>query len=47
MEKGVHVVDKSFTNFDGNEWTQGDMVVKSYWYEQLQARNHSYLLQDD
>jgi hypothetical protein len=36
VEKGVHVVDKSFTDFDGNEWTQGDMVVRGYWYEQSQ-----------
>ncbi len=30
MEKGVHVVDKSFIDFDGNEWTQGGMVVRGY-----------------
>jgi len=30
MEKGVHVVDNSFTNSDGDEWTQGDRVVGGY-----------------
>jgi hypothetical protein len=33
VEKGVHVVDKSFTTFDWNEWTQRNMIVKGYWYE--------------
>jgi hypothetical protein len=33
VEKSVHVVDNSFTNFDGNEWTQDDMVVRGYWCE--------------
>ncbi len=33
VEKGVHVVDKSFIDSDGNEWTQGDMVVRGNWYE--------------
>jgi len=47
VEKGVHVVDKYFTYFDGNECTQGDMVVKGYWYERLQVGSHSYLFQDD
>jgi hypothetical protein len=35
VEKGVHVVDNSFIDYDGNEWTQGDMVVGGYWYERL------------
>jgi hypothetical protein len=47
MEKGIHVVDNSFTNFDGNEWTQGDMVVRGYCYEWLQVESHSYILQND
>jgi hypothetical protein len=30
VKSGVHVVDKSFTDSNGNEWTQGDMVVRGY-----------------
>jgi hypothetical protein len=47
VEKGVHVVDKSFTYSNGNEWTQGYMVVEGYWYEQLQVKSHSYFLRND
>jgi hypothetical protein len=40
-------VDNSFTDSDGNKWTQGDMVVWGYWYEWLQVESHSYILQND
>ncbi len=30
VEKGSHVVDNSFTNFDQSDWTHGDMVVRGY-----------------
>ncbi len=33
VEKGIHVVDNFFTDSNGYEWTQCDMVVRGYWYE--------------
>ncbi len=32
VEKGPHVVAKSFKGVDANEWTKGDMVIQNYWY---------------
>ncbi len=36
VDKGVHIVSKSFEDVDMNEWTTRDFVVKGYWYERLQ-----------
>ncbi len=32
VEKGLHVVAKSFKDVDANEWTKGDIVIRGYWY---------------
>jgi len=45
--KGAHVVVTSFKDVDGNEWIEGNIVVRGFWYQQLQPRNHSYTLCDD
>ncbi len=35
VERGLHVVAKSFKDVDANEWTKSNMVIRGYWYQQL------------
>jgi hypothetical protein len=44
VDKGAHVVVTSFKDVDGNEWIERNIVVRGFWYQQLQPRNHSYTL---
>jgi hypothetical protein len=37
----------SFKNVDSEKWTKGDIVVRGFWYWQLQPRSHSYTPCDD
>jgi hypothetical protein len=30
VDKGAHVVVTSFKDVDGNEWTEGDIVVQAF-----------------
>jgi hypothetical protein len=42
VDKGAHIVLKSFEDGDKNEWIARDVVVKGYWYEKLQNSSRSY-----
>jgi len=33
LNKGAHVVVTSFKDVDGNEWIEGDIVVRGFWYK--------------
>jgi hypothetical protein len=44
VDKGVHTELESFEDGDKNEWTIGNVVVRSYWYEKFQFGSRSYQL---
>ncbi len=47
VDKCPHVVATSFKDVNGNEWMEGDVVIRGFWYKQLFARSCSYTLHND
>jgi len=48
VEKCPRIVVKSFEDGWKNAWTEGDVVIRGYWYEKLQRfSSHTYFLRDD
>jgi hypothetical protein len=35
VDKGAHIICKSFEYANMNEWIAGEVVVKGYYYERL------------
>jgi hypothetical protein len=47
IDKGVHMVETSFTNGWTNEYVEGDVVLRGFWYDRLFANSRTYFLKDD
>jgi hypothetical protein len=47
IDEGVHTVQTSFTNGWSNEYVEGDVVLRGFWYDRLSINSRTYLLRDD
>jgi len=47
VDKGLHLVDKEFTDPSGSLYFPGDHIIRGYWYEHLRPGSCTYWLRDD
>jgi hypothetical protein len=47
VDEGVHMVQTSFINGWSNEYVEGDVVLRGFWYDKLFVSSQTYLLRDE
>jgi len=47
VDKPLHMVTQHFKDAWGQEWFEGDYVIRDLWYEKLRQGNRSYYFLED